>query len=376
MTHRECAMKWNDYYLTQGGQAFKDLWADRGQTPTLVVIGGGFDPRTIQTLSAIASTATAELDIVRLEFSTDIRNKQANALVTNTRNEIERIAHESGTLRNHSYPETTSKRTAGLALSRSFHEAGYLDGHNEMVIDISGLSRWMYFPLIKSMLKLEEQEKWKGDLHVVVCDNPRTDTAIRAEGAETVDPLGGFGFVAPAADVSSYEKLERDMLQKSFVLKVWVPILGEGRIEELESIWGDITPDEVFPVLPFPSLNPRRADDLLLEYREFFFDEIEVETRNFIHASESNPFDLYRSLKMLNARYQDVLEGLGRAEFVLSSHSSKLLSVGALIAGHEFQMQILHVSSTRSWLDLDTDFDQMQSDGILSDIWLTGAPYT
>lgn len=370
-------MNWTNYYLTQGNQAFKDLWGNRGKTSTLVVIGGGFDPRTIRTLSVIAETATAELDIVRLEFNTDFLDEQASELVANTRDKVDQIARRSGTLTNHPYPtQHTSRRSAGLTLSRSFHEAGYLDGHNEVVIDISGLSRWMYFPLVKSMLQLAKQEDWKGDLHVTACDNTRMDAAIRTEGAEMVEPLGGFGSVAPAFNVFPDESVERDIQQTSSVLKVWVPILGKGRIAELESMWEDTSPDEVFPVLPFPSsLNPRRADDLLLEYREFLFDAIEVEPRNFMHASESNPFVLYRSLKLLHDRYQEALQELGGAEFVLSTHSSKLLSVGALLAGYKFQMQIRHVSSTRSWLDPDTDFDQMQSGGTLSDIWLTGAPY-
>jgi len=325
----------------------------------LVVIGGGFDPRTARALSAIASGASAPLRVICLELSPDIIDETTSRLASETRAAVETIANSAGTITYHSYPQTATRRSADISVSRSFHESRYLDGFRQVVIDVSGLPRSIFFPLIEGMLQTAHSGTWNGDLHIAVCDNPAADASILTEGAENPVPLGGFAGNTDAGLKST----------------IWVPILGEGRSDELIAIWEDLTPDEVIPVLPFPSRNPRRADDLILEYRELLFDVVQVEPRNFLHASESNPFDLYRSLARLYGRYQEALDELGGAEVVLSTHSSKLLSLGALMAAHEFRMRVHQVTPTRSGVRADVDLDELRSGGVLANLWILGGPY-
>ena len=365
LRHRAARMKWRDYCLTRGDDAFTELWRDRGRTRTLVVIGGDFDPRAVRALSAIAEGRPADLDIVYLELDSDAADGRAVQIAADNLAEMQQAMRSTATLTNHPYPAAANRRSAGILLSRTFHEAGYLDSHDEAVIDISGLPRSVYFPLVEGVLQLADRGEWQGDLHVVVCDNPQADASIVTEGAETTASLGGFPGTPRRIDSTD----------QTPALTVWVPILGEGRIEQLEAVWSAISPDEVMPVLPFPSADPRRADNLLLEYREFLFDAVNVEPRNFMHADESNPFDLYRSLVLLHDHYQEALQELAGARFVLSTHSSKLLSVGALLAGHELRMEIQHASPTRSGLSADADIHEMRTGGALYDIWLTGEPY-
>ena len=52
----------------------------------------------------------------------------------------------------------------------------------------------------------------------------------------------------------------------------------------------------MFPVLPFPSKNPRRSDNLMQEYHEFFTDHHLTSAQNFTYADEQNPFELYRKI--------------------------------------------------------------------------------
>ena len=353
-------MKWAHYYLTRGDGAFEALWEERSETPTLVIVGGGFDPRTPRVLSSMMRHGKSPMDIVRLELSDDSADDTTAEFATRTQMEVEEIAREGGRLINHPHPGASNPRSVGLATSRTFHEAQYLSNHREVVVDVSGLPRAIYFPLVKSLLQLSESGQWRGDIHVTACDNPAVDASILGEGAEAPSPLGGFAGNSQTVGASV----------------IWVPILGEGRLEQVESIWSEISPAEVIPVLPFPSSDPRRADNLLIEHMGFLFDVIQVEPRNFMHADETNPFDLYRSLARLYERYQEVLAGLGGVRFVLSTHSSKLLSIGALLAAFEFEMQVQHVSSTRSGISYGTDYDRMRSGGILTDLWLKGAPYS
>jgi hypothetical protein len=96
-------------------------------------------------------------------------------------------------------------------------------------------------------------------------------------------------------------------------------------------------PDEISPVLPSPSVNARRSDNLLLEYRDLLFDRLRVEPRNFIYACERNPFEVYRQIRKAVLHYRDALRPLGDCKVVLSALSTKLLSVGALLVAYELK---------------------------------------
>ena len=60
---------------------------------------------------------------------------------------------------------------------------------------------------------------------------------------------------------------------------------------------------------------------------------------------------------------------------VLSSHSSKLLSVGVLLAAYDQGLEVQHVSPTLYSLREDTDTDALRDFDEIYDIWLTGEPY-
>lgn len=170
-------------------------------------------------------------------------------------------------------------------------------------------------------------------------------------------PIGGFG-------------------QSSIVepdTTIWVPVLGEGAVTRVRALYEELHPHEVCPVLPWPSKDPRRGDRLVLEYRQFLFEEVRMEPRNIIYAAERNPFDLYRTIGSLYNRYAYALSPLGSVAMVLSSHSSKLLSLGVMLAAYEHGLVVQQVgpgsyglsSDWASWRDHDEVFD----------LWLTGEPY-
>ena len=115
---------------------------------------------------------------------------------------------------------------------------------------------------------------------MAVCENPEADHAVFEEGADAAGPLGGFG--GPT-------------LEEPWAATVWMPVLGEGKLEQLNALLEAIGPDEVIPVLPFPARDPRRSDDLLLEYRELLIDRLGIDPRNLPYAAEWNPFDALSS---------------------------------------------------------------------------------
>ena len=118
----------------------------------------------------------------------------------------------------------------------------------------------------------------------------------------------------------------------------WFPILGEHRQGQLEKVMTEI-PDEaeIYPVLPHPSADARRADRLLVEYRAPLFDVRKTPISNILLVDERNPFEAYRRLLRAMQRYRESMRILGGCRLVITPLGSKLVTVGAGLACFEMR---------------------------------------
>jgi hypothetical protein len=119
---------------------------------------------------------------------------------------------------------------------------------------------------------------------------------------------------------------------------IWIPVLGEGRTTQFQRIHELLKAQEVCPILPSPARNPRRSDDIVMEYQELLFDQLRVDPRNFIYASELNPFDVYRQVRRAALHYHEVLGLIGGCRVALSALCSKVMSVGILLVAYELKI--------------------------------------
>jgi hypothetical protein len=228
------------------------------------------------------------------------------------------------------------RRIGGRSVAALYNSLSEFDGYSDVIVDISALPRGIYFPLIARILTIfdqpeESERKPAPDLHVFVAESPAIDRRIQDEGIDDVASyIHGFG---GAVDAEATAEVPR----------VWFPVLGERQVEQLTRIHDLVQPDEIAPLLPWPSGDPRRADDLLLEYRETLLDRLSVEPTNFIYASERNPFEVYRQIRRAILHYLGALAPLGGCKAVLSAQSTKLLSVGALLVAYELRAAGLDV---------------------------------
>ena len=197
--------------------------------------------------------------------------------------------------------------------------------YSDIIIDISSIPRILYFPLIGKLLHLYDNSiaKSKSNIHILVSENPNLDVNIEMESIdEKAIYIHGFhGGV--------------DKESNSSIPSIWLPILGEKRSVHLNRINALVNPEEICPILPFPSMNPRRGDNLLLEYRDFLFDSLSVDPENIIYVSENNPFDTYRKIIRTSIQYNKTLSQMGGCKIILSALSSKLLSLGSLMAAYD-----------------------------------------
>lgn len=355
--------RWSDYVHVVG-DGVREMWtAGAGQHP-LYVLGEGFDPRMLVGLkSALGTGALQKPSVLSLGLakpgSTSARAEKASQNLTQL---LELVSAHDLQHERIPCPDVHERRSLSRPLLAALLADELFQSSDHVVIDISALPVGVYFGLIKGLLDVEKKEPSDRELQVVVAENVNIDSRIEGSGADTPAPILGFSF-----GVDLNQSVARPPL-------VWAPVLGEGAVPQMEALEESLKPDEICPVLPFPARDPRRADQLIVEAKELLYDRFEIEPTNYIYADERNPFDLYRALSRLQERYRDALQPLGQAAVILSVHSSKSLSLGAMLAAYEHELPAFNAEPEHYDFDLDEITPELVAESELSGAWLQDTP--
>jgi hypothetical protein len=308
--------------------------------------------------------------LIEFEEGPHSPSKKYKDFVSNNKFNLETLLSNQDGILSVTIPMISSDgRWIGARRASKVISSDVIAGYTDIVVDISALPRSIYFPLlVKLLYDLDSQKKdiQNVNLHVVVAEDVGLDKLIQEEGIDEIATyLHGFS-----------SDLEREAT--AGIPIVWIPVLGEGKEIQLIRIYDHVKPDEICPVLPSPSFNPRRGDDLILEYRKLLFDSLRVEPQNIIYSCEHNPFETYRLIYKAIQRYHNALKPLRGCKIVISAISSKLLSIGALLAAYEakkssYMVGIAHIEC-HGYL--------IKEEGKLSDgneelfsLWLAGECY-
>jgi hypothetical protein len=371
--------RWHNYVL-ESGPRLERFWQThlRAARHVLFVLGKGFDPRMCLGLQSILNACGAgRRDIIAVEFDEGASSpsKAYQPLIEANWAVLQNLVAGNGCLSTRPLKmwSDDGRRIGSRSAAGLFGTLHDFNSYTDIVVDISALPRGIYFPLIAKILYLLDEGTVDGggrkpNLHVVVAEDPLLDRRIQDEGVDEaatyVHPFSGGLEMEATADHP----------------KVWIPVLGERQATQLGRIYDLVMPDEIAPVLPSPSMNPRRSDDLLLEYRELLFDRFRVEPSNFIFASERNPFEVYRQIRKAVLHYRDALHPLGGCKAVLSALSTKLLSVGALLVAYELKQTkvdigVAHVECQGYTMGAATQGDGSKTPSELFGLWLWGECY-
>lgn len=323
-------MRWDPYVLARDGE-FDAFWRDQlrpSRRRVLMVMGRGFDVRTLAALKRLVA-AGAEPDVWLLAFDNGLEDSLAR---------LARTAENEAELRRIVPAERILPVPIGIAgtggatessrnTSSAIQAAGLPEAYDHVVVDISAMPRMVALSTITKLLhdldRLAASDGRNVNLHVTTAESISADLgAARGTLRETVTHLVGFSGRLDAQETENWPR-------------VWFPILGEAQKERLDLIRQAIRPDEICPVIPFPSRRPRRGDEIVAEHREILFDNFQVEPANILIACEYNPFEAYRQLFLAMERYRVALRRLGGCKAFVSPISSKLLSVGALLACYD-----------------------------------------
>lgn len=369
--------RWVGEYQLASGTPLASLWADlRRDVPgrVLLISGRGFDPRMTLGASVLSAAGwDGQVTVALLTWGGGVASpKSLDVLATENLSRLTTLLPsatiEAVAINTANNSHVVSANSAGALVSKLVS----LGAFSHIILDVSALPRALYFPIAAALLSEADALRAEPpiNVHVFVSEDPVLDGQIRdQELEERAEYLPGF-----TSDLASESHAHRS--------KIWIPVLGEGQAEHLSRIYTHVAPNEICPVLPSPARDPRRADNLVLEYHALLFDQLRVEPRNIIYADEQNPFELYRQLHRTIQSYESALLPIGGCRCALSAHSSKLMSVGVLLTAYEMKrtghsIGVVHLESTRSDISFDAalGIDDLTRHSELHGLWLAGECY-
>ena len=358
------APKWERCISTRGvdvvefvGQHFAE-----SHRRVLLVAGAGFDPRTIMITELFAGILPSRIQAI---FLREQRPNPPFELLERAEDQLlalRRLVPESETIELNVF-----EVDGAVALGRHAVKAlasRDLSPFTDVIVDLSALSIGCSFPVVRLLLETLEADpdpESCPNLHAMVTSSPTTDDQIVAQPSDKVGPVHGF-----------QGRLGLD--QTSSAARLWIPQLSFQRRGVLEQLHQYLGPDDVVPVLPFPSADPRLGDRLIEHYsREF--DTWSVDGRSIVYSDERSPLDFYRTvLRIHDGRYR-VFERMGGNLLVLSPVGSKVLALGAMMAAMERDFPVVYAEALSFDFHLDGEqiLDYTEED--LVHVWLFGEAY-
>jgi hypothetical protein len=330
LSENEAVMRWDPYSLTCE-KDFSDFWKRHlamRERRLLLVLGKGFDVRALETARRFRELG-ADVNVWLLAF----HNGQDDSDLRRERTDQNAYGlaklFDAGCIKEVDidiggpFESPIASRSTYVRL----RAAGDPTEFDDVIVDISAMPRMVAMTSVAVLLKwLDDAQVGDGrcvNLHVATAESVSADNnAGQGSLRDQVSFVRGFSGQLTA-------QTTKDLPH------VWFPVLGENQRDRLDKIHQHLTPDEICPVVPFPSREPRRGDEIIYEHREILFDTFQVEPRNILLASEYNPFEAYRQVFEAMDRYRRALSVLGGCKAFVSPLSSKLLSIAVLLACYD-----------------------------------------
>lgn len=360
--------RWADYFLDED---FARFWRERAKDPNvrvLLILGLGFDPRSLTALRALNQAGLGDrlgyiaLRLVARPALGDV-GLATDQLSKANREELDAIANcRREAIYDVETHDSEGHNVAGRkTLAEMSKASAILASYTDVVVDISGMPRGAFFPLLAYLLRLADKNTFT-NLHATVVEDPVLDAKISGREYGQAEFLHTF-------------RLRGDNKL------VWLPVVGANESARLEKVHNKLKGGciEICPVLPFPAPSLRRIDDIVIAHAELLFEGFLVAPENLLLCDERTPFDVYRKVLNVEEYYRrrlGAIQGMGSVTTVISPLSSKTLSLGMLLAAVERGLPVCHVEP--STYQIETD----QSGCLMGDmargpteIWLAGEPY-
>lgn len=360
--------KWSTYYFFDSKENINKLWntyfACDSKRTFLLVMGKGFDPRMNNVLKMLLDKIPSNsIHCLTIDFP-----KGQGSSVDDLYKE--NVAQFNTLVQNYSIIKfeflMDPKNKLQKRLKELCRDLANFDfsPYSDVIIDISSLPRSIYFNIIKVIYEVVVNKNQ--NIFLAVSENVEIDKLIQKNYInDEIYPLEGF---------EGNCHIESQLDQK----RIFVPLLGENHTSNIDKIYDNFNPDDVCPILPFPSRNPRRSDDLLIEYYTFLSERIHISPQDITYADERNPFELYRILDRMLSEYKETLSPICKNVCLgIALLTSKLQSLGALLIGLEHPKEISMYDPVSFDYNVHDKF-KIRKENDNSEIfllWIKGEPY-
>lgn len=223
--------------------------------------------------------------------------------------------------------KTVAGRRAAAICGSAMHS-----GYANIIIDVSAMSRGVYFPVVKQAFERSKFDNFNA--HMVTAESKVPSIRARSMSSDSPQYIHGFHGDMDTDDVHS-------------AIKLWIPQLSENSVESLNRIHREVRPHESCPILPFPSIDPRRGDQLLREFKTQILTDWDVNLIDLIYAHESDPNDVCATICRIHSQRGEVLGGATDkpARTILSPSGSRIGSVGMLLAALRYELPVMYEES-------------------------------
>lgn len=238
--------------------------------------------------------------------------------------------------------------------------------YSDIVVDSSGMSRGVCFPLL--LQAISAGEKTGANVHLLMASNDDPTVKLVVQSNDRADWMHGF-----------QENMDLDGTDS--VVALWMPQLSEDSRRQAEVMYQRLTTScrvaEVCPIVPFPARDPRRGDMLLFEYVDVFKSDMGGAGLSVVYAHEADPMDVFHSIIRTESARREVFAATNcQAVTVLSPSGWRLGSLGMVLAAITMKLPLLYVEaiSYTSASDMPEEVDVPKADRKWH-IWITGTPY-
>jgi len=203
--------------------------------------------------------------------------------------------------------------------------------YTDIVVDVTSMSRGICFSVVRQVVEYCHANSIEP--HILVAERDLSGVKIQPMSSDIACYMHGF-----------QEDMETDLVDDALVM--WIPQLSENAMSSLDNIYTSIKPSEVCPALPFPAIYPRRADELLLKFRQQLV-QWEVELYDTIYAHESDPLDVCETIGRIHRTRKSVLECSVNTPVrtVLSPTGWRIGSIGMLLAAMENSLPVIYTEN-------------------------------
>lgn len=315
---------WNDCLFLDNSDKILDYFASKNDS--LLILGKGFDPRACTILEKL-KPIMSELSVWLIDYN-DRAKKDDGGNESRSENNYKHLLDICDGVVNQEikvplYGGNENERTLVISESvRNVFISEKLQDYKHILIDVSAMPRGVAFSIIKRILDIKSLEQ---NIYILVCENSECDDKIKPVlGEESAEYLPGFNTFSMSMESDNDENI------------IWLPILGMNEEVAFRIIDNYLKPVEICPVVPFPSKDIRRGENILRCYGQPIFRENSVEKRNIIYVPENHPILVYQKLYDTVKYYEKALnisKGNGQTmKYAFSSQSSKLIDIGVLLA--------------------------------------------